>query len=40
MHDHQSVRIKRCKIFTNGRYYDELLFGMTREEWSAAQGAD
>lgn len=26
---------RRRKIYTNGRYYDELLFGLTKEEWNA-----
>ena len=24
---------RRKRIFTNGRYYDQLLFGLTRDEW-------
>lgn len=24
---------RRRRIFTNGRYYDQLLFGLTRDEW-------
>lgn len=26
---------RRRRIFTNGRYYDEILFGLTRDEWKA-----
>lgn len=29
---------RRRNIFTNGRYYDELLFGMTREEFQEHHG--
>ena len=31
---------RRRSIFTNGRYYDEVLFGMTRDEWLAARGGE
>ena len=26
---------RRKRIFTDGRYHDQLLFGLTREEWQA-----
>lgn len=26
---------RRKRVFTNGQYYDIILFGMTREEWNA-----
>jgi RimJ/RimL family protein N-acetyltransferase len=26
---------RRRRIFTNGRYYDQILFGLTKEEWRA-----
>ena len=26
---------RRKRLFTNGRHYDELLFGLTRDEWRA-----
>lgn len=27
---------RRRRVFTNGRFYDEILFGLTRDEWKAA----
>ena len=29
---------RRRRTYSNGRYYDELLFGMTREEWNQRSG--
>lgn len=29
----------RRRIFTNGRYYDEILFGLTRDEWRAGRAS-
>jgi RimJ/RimL family protein N-acetyltransferase len=26
---------RRRRIFTSGRYYDQVLFGLTRDEWRA-----
>ncbi len=26
---------RRRRIFTNGRYYDQILFGLTKDEWKA-----
>lgn len=32
-------RIRR-NVFTDGRFYDELLFGLTREEWEAEEAKE
>jgi RimJ/RimL family protein N-acetyltransferase len=36
LHERRGFRFEgrvRCMVYTNGRYYDDIYFGMTREEF-------